>query len=138
MNIDVALPQGTKLTFRRGDKVVLSVEAVYLDLILVSSQKATSRRIDDDDHLWWLPKFTALLNARYSLDLSDTEAWTIAHTCHKVSQQLKKTFESIQTLLANTESTLSSSPETSSKDSTSTSPAAEQSENLKSEFATNL
>jgi hypothetical protein len=139
MNINVSLPQSTLLTFHRDGKVVLSIEAVYLDLLLVSSQKATHQtRMNEDDRLWWLPKFTAMVNSKYNLDLSDTEAWVIAHTCHKVSQQLKKTFESIQKSLQSLESTLSDSPPENSKDSTSPSTESEPNENLKSEYANNL
>lgn len=139
MNIDVSLPKGTLLTFRRDEQVILSVEAVYLDLLLVSSQKASHQsRMNEDDRLWWLPKFTMMLNQKYGIDLTDTEAWVIAHTCHKVSQHLKKTFESIQMSLENMGSTPSSSNPSSSKGSISTSTESEPSENSKSEFASNL
>lgn len=138
---NVMLPQGTQLVFRREDDgpVLLSVEAVYLDMLLLSSQRSTRvSRVNEDDRLWWLPAFTALVNKKYGTDFNDTEGWVIARTTSMVGERLKKTFDSIQMSLQSTESMLSSLPQNKSKDSISTSQDTEQSENCKTEFANNL
>jgi hypothetical protein len=138
---EVTLPQGTLLVFRyeEGGPVVLSVEAVYIDMLLTSAQRSTRvTKLNEDDRLWWLPSFTALINAKYGTTFSDTQGWVIARTASLVGDQLKKTFDSIQKSLRNTESILSNSTQPNSKSSTSESPESVPNENSKSEFASNL
>lgn len=138
---EVTLPQGTQLVFRReaDGPVILSVEAVYIDMMLTSAQRSTRvNKLNEDDRLWWLPSFTAMLNAKYHTDFSETEGWVIARTVSLIADQLKKTFDSIQKSLQNTESILSDSAAKNSKVSTSTSPESVPGENSKSEFASNL
>lgn len=134
---DVALPGTTTLVFRRpGQEIpVLTAEAVYLDMMLASAQASSRRsKANEDDRLWWLPTFTRLVNDKYQLDLTQTEAWVVARSTFIITDSLKKTFESIAMSLQPTGSTPSSSQPNSSKDSTSASPGSMPSENCKTEY----
>lgn len=138
---EVALPTtGTLLKITRDGTVILSVEAVYIDMLLVSAQRSTRQsKINEDDRLWWLPTFTGLLNQKYNLDLSDTEAWFIARKTSDISEELKKNFESMQkSLRPNVESTPSDSLPKNEMDSTSACPSSEPNASFRSEFTNNL
>ncbi len=142
---EVCLPSsGTLLKICReqedGTKVVLlTVEAVYLDMLLASSQNSSRQsRVNEDDRLWWLPAFTSLVNAKYNLDLTDTEGWLVARTVHQVADQLKKSFESMKRSLQQTaESIHSASLPTNERVSTSVSPPSEPVESFQNESVPN-
>lgn len=130
---EVALPtQGTLFKFTRDGVVVLAIEAVYLDMLLASSQRSSRQsKVNEDDRLWWLPTFTALINSKYNTDFTDTEAWLMARSVSEIADQLKKSFESMRKSLQQTaESIHSDLPTPNGKDSTSTCPPSVLDENL--------
>ena len=138
---NVVLPQGTSFIFRREEDgpIILCVEAVYLDMLLVSAQRSTRvSKADEDDRLWWLPTFTAMVNTKYKTDLSESEGWVIARATAMVGDQLKKTFALVQKSLRSMESTPSNSPPSSETGSTFPSPEFKPTERSETEFANNL
>lgn len=132
-NID--LPPASVFNFHRtnetGEKVcVLSGELVYLDQLLTSAQKtSTKSKSNPDDRFWWLEAFTRLVNDKYRCNLTQTEAHTIALAISTRAGDLKKNLVLMQKSLQPTGSIPSNSPENNSKGSTSTSAEPKPSEN---------
>ena len=134
----VDLPKTTTLVFSRGEDVILTAEAVYLDALIASAQASSRRsKLSEDDRLYWLGNFAKLVNEKYQTDLSHTEAWVVARSTFMISDTLKKNFESLAKSLTFMDSTPSSCSPINSKDSTSTSPACSPVENVKTEYESN-
>ena len=86
------------------DDTIFEAEAIYIDHLLAKSQ--TNVDLDQEDAVVeWLPRFTEMLNKKFNVEISGTDAFFIARESVRLMVSLKKKYASMSMSQQPTEST---------------------------------
>lgn len=86
------------------DETLFEAEAIYIDHILAKSQENVDLS-EEDAVVEWLPRFTEMLNKKFNVEISGTDAFFIARESVKLMVDLKKKYADISMSQQPTEST---------------------------------
>jgi len=86
------------------DDTIFEAEAIYIDHLLAKSQ--TNVDLDQEDAVVeGLPRFTEMLNKKFNVEISGTDAFFIARESVRLMVSLKKKYASMSMSQQPTEST---------------------------------
>ena len=86
------------------DETIFEAEAIYIDHLLAKSQ--TNVDLDQEDAVVeWLPRFTEMINSKFNVEISGTDAFFIARESVRLMVDLKKKYADMSMSQQPTEST---------------------------------